>query len=115
MVQQPQDVEEQFEEDIGDKSNPRDENGSHNTDNLEEAYSRSLNIKRVRRLPSRFNDFEMNHMLLTPDIDLNRLSKFQKEVAALDENHRRSFYRGITRHISTCRNTCKNDRIYEMY
>ena len=39
---------------------------------------------------------------------------FKKEVADLDENHRNSFYRAIAWHLSTCRNTCKDDRIYEM-
>ena len=78
VVAQPQNVEELFEENLGGESNIRNENGSHITDNLEEAYSRTLNIKRVRRLPSRFNDFEMNHMLLTTGIDLYRLSKFKR-------------------------------------
>lgn len=115
LVQQPQNVEEQFEENTDDKSDPGVEGVSQGTDNLEEVYSRSLNIKRVRRLPNRFNDYEMNyHMLLTPNVDLNKLSKYQKDVAALDETHRQSFYRGLTLHINMCRNNCRDDAIYEI-
>ena len=53
-------------------------------------------------------------MLLTPNVDLNKLSRYQKNVAALDETHRQSFYRGLAWHVNMCRNNCQDDAIYEI-
>ena len=40
----------------------------------------------------------MNHMLLTPNVNLKKLSKYQKEVAALN----------------ICKNNCQDDIIYKI-
>ena len=68
-----QNSEDRFGEPMHGQSNMSNE--GKDKDDLEEAYSKTLDIKRTRRLPSRFKDFQMNFMVMTPDIDLSKLSK----------------------------------------
>ena len=101
LGQQPHDMEEAYEENINDITNPVDENVGQRPEDLKEAYEENLCVKRTRKPPTRFKDFEMySNVLLTSGIDQNKLSFYQRNVAKLDAIHRQGFYRGLSWHIN---------------
>ena len=63
---------------------------------IREAYEENLNVKRIRRVPNRFEDFEMyTNVVLTSGIDLNELSLYQRNISKLDATHRNGFLYGV--------------------
>ena len=63
---------------------------------IKEAYEENLNVKRTRKPPTRFKDFEMySNVVLTSGIDLNKLSLYQRNISKLDATHRQGFYTGL--------------------
>ena len=63
---------------------------------IREAYEENLNVKRIKRVPNRFKNFEMyTNVVLTSGIDLNELSLYQRNISKLDATHRNGFLYGV--------------------
>ena len=114
LGQQPHDMEEAYEENINDTTHTADENMGRRPEDIKEAYEENLNVKRTRKPPTRFKDFEMySNVVLTSGIDLNKLSLYQRNVSKLDAIHRQRFYTGLSWHINFCKNNCPYDSLYK--
>ena len=67
---------------VSDTTPPADERVCEQTENVRGAYEENLNVKKKRKTPERFRDYEMyNNVLMTSGINLHDLSLYQKNIS----------------------------------